>query len=42
MNLARINIEFKKHDFLRPVPARSFIYSSIYILSLVRGLFINF
>ena len=42
MNLARINIEFKKHDFLRPVPVRSFIYSPIYILSLASDLFINF
>ena len=42
MNLARINVEFKKHDFLRPAPVRSFIYSPIYILSLASGLFINF
>ena len=42
MNLARINVEFKKHDFLRPVPVRSFIYSPIYILSLASDLFINF
>jgi hypothetical protein len=42
MNLARINVEFKKHDFLRPVLVRSLIYSPIYILILAGGLFINF